>query len=105
MTRKLLMLTLLLATALVAMPADSYGGSRERTIENTYAEPGSPQKRGWDNKGRKRRRNRTRRHSYYRYKNYGQYRRTQVGNRRYRLVRRSYWRDGVRRIRLVRIYY
>ena len=40
-----------------------------------------------------------------RYRNYGQYRRTQVGNRRYRLVRRSYWRNGIRLSRYVRIYY
>jgi len=39
------------------------------------------------------------------YRNYGQYRRTQVGNRRHRLVKRSYWQDGIRRTRLVRAYY
>lgn len=39
------------------------------------------------------------------YRNYGQYRRTQVGNRRYRLVRRYYYIGGVRRYRLVRVYY
>ena len=39
------------------------------------------------------------------YRNYGQYRRTQVGNRRYRLVRRYYWRDGSRLSRMVRIFY
>lgn len=37
------------------------------------------------------------------YRNYGQYRRTQVGNRRYRYVRRYYWNDGTRLSRLVRI--
>jgi len=45
------------------------------------------------------------------YRNYGQYRRTQVGNRRtvgtrrYRMVNRSFWEDGIRRSRLVRVYY
>jgi hypothetical protein len=39
------------------------------------------------------------------YRNYGQYRRTQVGNRRYRMVRRYNVIDGVRRLRLVRMYY
>jgi hypothetical protein len=39
------------------------------------------------------------------YRNYGQYRRTQVGHRRYRLVKRYYWNDGVRLSRRVRIYY
>jgi len=42
---------------------------------------------------------------YLGYRNYGQYRRTQVGNRRYRLVRRPYWQDGERLTRLVRLYY
>ncbi len=47
---------------------------------------------------------------YMGYRNYGQYRRTQVGNRRvghrrYRLVRRPYWEDGVRLTRMVRVYY
>ena len=39
------------------------------------------------------------------YRNYGQYRRTQVGNRRSHLVRRYYMRDGVRLSRWVRINY
>jgi hypothetical protein len=41
----------------------------------------------------------------YGYKNYGQYRRTQVGNRRYRMVRRYYLDDGIRRLRWTRLYY
>ena len=55
------------------------------------------------------RRRRMRRGVYWRngryYRNYGQYRRTQVGNRRYRLVPRYYWSDGVRRVRYTRLYY
>jgi len=39
------------------------------------------------------------------YRNYGQYRRTQVGNRRYRYVNRYYWNDGVRVSRRVRVYF
>jgi hypothetical protein len=42
---------------------------------------------------------------YYGYRNYGQYRRTQVGNRRYRMVRRSSWLNGDRVTRWVRMYY
>lgn len=54
--------------------------------------------------GRRRWRKRSnRRGPYYGYKNYGQYRSAQ--NRRYRTVRRYYWRNGVRRYRYVRIYY
>lgn len=39
------------------------------------------------------------------YRNYGQYRRTQVGHRRYRMVKRYYWSDGTRLSRLTRVYY
>ncbi len=39
------------------------------------------------------------------YRNYGQYRKTQVGNRRYRTVRRSYWTNGTRIYHWVRVYY
>jgi hypothetical protein len=39
------------------------------------------------------------------YKNYGQYRRTQVGNRRFRTVNRYSWIDGIRRKRAIRVYY
>lgn len=57
----------------------------------------------WEWRGRKSHRGRNR--WTYGYKNYGQYRRTQVGNRRFRLVRRPYWRRGVRVTRWVRVYY
>ena len=39
------------------------------------------------------------------YRNYGQFRRTQVGNRRYRMTRRYYWQNGSRLSRWTRIYY
>ena len=40
------------------------------------------------------------------YRNYGQYRRTQVGNRRYRMVKRYYTNDrGVRLFRYIRMYF
>src|SRR5687768_6185059 len=58
-----------------------------------------------DDDRRGRNRGRARRTNVYRYRNYGQYRRTQVGNRRYRLVRRPYWSNGIRRVRLTRVYY
>ena len=39
------------------------------------------------------------------YRNYGQFRRTQVGNRRYRLAKRYRFIDGVRTLRWIRVYY
>lgn len=56
--------------------------------------------RNWDDRRGKRRNG-----SWYGYRNYGQYRRTQVGNRRYRTERRSVWRDGRRVSILRRIFY
>ena len=56
--------------------------------------------RNWDDRWSRRRSGR-----WYGYKNYGQYRRTQVGNRRYRTVRRYYWRDGRRVSIWRRIFY
>jgi len=50
-------------------------------------------------------RGRRRNGSWKGYRNYGQYRRTQVGNRRYRTVRRTYWRNGRRTTILRRIFY
>ena len=104
MRRKLLIFTLLFATAFLALPVDSYASSdrsNERTNVANYsgaqdwrwrrARRGRGKHKGWKNT--------------YGYRNYGQYRRTQVGNRRYRLVRRYYWDDGMRLSRWVRVYY
>ena len=55
--------------------------------------------------GRQRRYNNRRYRRTYGYRNYGQYRRTQVGNRRFRLVPRYYYWHGRRLRRMVRIYY
>lgn len=95
---------MLFATAFVILPSDSYAAtdrSKDRTAISEYTgtqvwrtdrrRRGRGKHRGWKNT--------------YGYRNYGQYRRTQVGNRRYRLVRRPYWNGGVRRVRLVRVYY
>ena len=50
-------------------------------------------------------RGRRRNGRWYGYKNYGQWRRTQVGNRRYRWVNRYYWRSGRRYTRRIRVIY
>jgi len=101
MKRTILILTMLLALTFVTLPTDSYASGEQPGKNKSYGKSGSWQK----DSRRGRRRHQGRNKTYYGYKNYGQYRRTQVGNRRYRLVRRSYWRDGVRLSRLVRLYY
>lgn len=100
MKRKLLILAMLLATAFFWMPSGTDVAAQDR--QNNARKPdkvmmntGQPGKRSgvWRKK------------NAHGYRNYGQYRRTQVGNRRSRMVNRSYWNDGVRLTRRVRVYY
>jgi len=112
MLKKFTILFLLAVTSFTYLPtkATAYSpGERTNSVaglttDNTIL----AQRRGrggrrsgyWDDQ-----RGRRRNGSYNGYRNYGQYRRTQVGNRRYRTVRRSYWRDGRRYTRMIRIFY
>lgn len=92
---------MLIATTFFALPTDAAAQRRNRSWDR-----GNESSRFWqDDNGRHRRRYKGRNRYTYGYRNYGQYRRTQVGNRRYRTVRRYYWNDGVRLSRLVRLYY
>jgi len=102
MKRKLLILTMLLAMAFVVVPTDASSFGSQPGKNKSYGRSGDWQIGGWNKKGR---RGKGRKKSHFGYKNYGQYRRTQVGNRRSRLVRRYYWRDGSRLSRLVRVFY
>jgi len=98
MKRNLLTLTLMAAFAFIVLPSFSYEVNGQRSVRgrdrvsSTYGGD-----RRWSNRGKKK--------SYWGYKNYGQYRRTQVGNRRYRMERRYYYRDGNRLSRLIRVLY
>lgn len=97
MKTKLMIFVLLLSFAFIALPTDTNVSAQRGHGKNWN--------RGyWDGNKHGRRRYQGRNRTYYGYKNYGQYRRTQVGNRRYRLVRRYYWDDGRRFTRWVRIY-
>ena len=53
----------------------------------------------------RRREMRRRQMSYYGYRNYGQYRRSEVGNRRWRWENRTYYRNGNAYTRRIRIYF
>jgi len=100
MKRKLLILTLLLTSASLGLPVEAYSSTPKERAVTEYS---GGQDWRWE---RRRRRGRSRGwKNTWGYRNYGQYRRTQVGNRRYRLVRRYYWDDGRRFTRWVRIYY
>ena len=103
MTRKILTLAMLFAITLLVLPFDSYGQRRGRDRDRSYRDYSYSQDRWDDNRRRSRRRWKNR--QYYGYRNYGQYRRTQVGNRRFRTVKRYYWNDGRRLSRWVRVYY
>ncbi len=83
------------------LPVDSTVSAQNRqTKERRNDNPGGNRQQIWQG---------DRRHNgpkwNHGYKNYGQYRRTQVGNRRYRSVRRAYWTNGQRVYRFVRVYY
>lgn len=85
-----MILALVAAFTFVALPTYSY---------ETHAQRGRGKSSSWGNRGKGK---------WYprRYKNYGQYRSAQVHRRnRYRMVRRYYWRDGIRLTRWIRIYY
>src|SRR5688500_7364585 len=106
MKRKILICAMLLAMVGFTAPADSYAAGDQQGRRSSERSRGG-QDNLWDNDDRRGRRRRSlrRNRNTYGYRNYGQYRRTQVGNRRFRTVRRSYWRDGRRLTRLVRVYY
>ena len=105
MNKKSTILAVIAMTFLFGLPLDGFGYSttnRETTFNSgsgtqVVLRVGQPRRR------------RARRGGYWRngryYRNYGQFRRTQVGNRRYRMVRRYYWDDGRRYTRWVRVYY
>ena len=110
MLKKLTILFLLATCSVIYLPtptAAASPGERPNSVaglptENTVlAQRGRGRGRGNGNWRGGRRRN----GSWYGYRNYGQYRRTQVGNRRYRTVRRSVWRDGRRVSVWQRIFY
>ena len=92
---------MLLAMTFFALPSEA---AAQPGKHKSYGKSEGSQVGQWDNK-RGRRRWQGRNRNTYGYRNYGQYRRTQVGNRRYRTVKRYYWNDGVRLSRLVRLYY
>ena len=106
MRKKLSILVVLLATAAFWIPSEGITTSaqerRNRSYDRGLRVRSQPYVIG---QPRRRRAIRYRNRTNYGYRNYGQYRRTQVGNRRYRMVNRSIWRNGTRQRRLVRFYY
>ena len=105
MNRKISIFAISIASIFIGVPVDGFAAAspaKETTVTTGSALQirvvvGQPRRR------------RARRGGYWRngryYRNYGQYRRSVVGNRRYRTVPRYYWRDGRRVIRYQRIYY
>ena len=110
MTKKLGILLLLLATVVFWIPAEGSTPAGQPGKNKSHNKSNDRGDRGriatlWQGHPRRRRVNQRRNRDTHGYRNYGQYRRTQVGNRRYRLARRTFWRDGNRLTRLVRVYY
>jgi len=109
MLKKITGLVLLAATWVIFLPSQSaaYNSDKNNNSVNGLATENLilQQRRGRGNSGLWQGNNRRRNRRSYGYKNYGQYRRTQVGNRRYRMVRRSVWRNGRRSYSWTRIFY
>jgi hypothetical protein len=100
--KKLIISMLMVASLGIFLPEMNYAAPKNKTKELTAGNKslqisimiGQPRRRRYRRSGR-----------WYGYKNYGQYRRTQVGHRRYRVYPRYYWSSGRRYVRYVRIYY
>lgn len=106
MTKKLGILVVLLATVVFWIPSEGISTAAQERRNRTYDRGERVRTQSYViGQPRRRRVNRYRNRTTYGYRNYGQYRRTQVGNRRYRMVNRSIWRNGTRQRRLVRVYY
>jgi hypothetical protein len=102
MKKRITIFAILAASVFIGLPTDGLGSTTAKTNSMTGGDPaaqirvtiGQPRRR-W-------------RRGYYRdgrsYRNYGMYRRSMVGNRRFRMVPRYYWDDGRRRVRYVRFY-
>ena len=101
MKRKLVILSMMFAVTFLVLPIDNTASAQNRYGNNgsRHYQPGR-QRQVWRVKSK--RKGPKWNHGY---KNYGQYRKTQVGNRRFRSVRRPFWVNGVRVYRWVRIYY
>ena len=105
MLKKITGLVLLAATWVIFLPSQGAAFNSDKknnsisglSTENLVLQ----QRRGRGNGGLWQGNSRRRNGRWYGYKNYGQYRRTQVGNRRYRTIRQTMWRNG-RRITVTR---
>ena len=102
--KKLMLAAMLLGATFFALPSTGFAQENGRHERRAEERQDRRQDRKWDRHSDRRRFNRRVRETYG-YRNYGQYRRTQVGNRRYRMVTKSYWNNGVRRTRTVRVNY
>ena len=101
MSRRLVIFAILFGSLLIGLPV---GTSANTLRDRSFGGGGDPQIIISSQPRR-----RYRRSGYWSgrrwYKNYGQYRRTQVGWRRYRVTPRYYWRDGRRYQTYRRVYY
>ncbi|MEO7659941.1 MAG: hypothetical protein ABIV48_10035 [Pyrinomonadaceae bacterium] len=103
MIKKIFVVGMLLAMTFFWIPSDSSAVSAQE--RRTRVRQDRNTGRQMQSLHQTRRLDRGRKKNAHGYKNYGQYRRTQVGNRRFRVVRQPYYRNGVRLTRLVRVYY
>ena len=96
MSKRITIIGLLMFVITLGIPFESFAADRKTTNK-----AGVTEEITWEQGKSRGRRGK----SYRGYKNYGQYRSSRVGNRRYRWVRRPYYRSGVRYFRTIRVYY
>ena len=102
MSRRVVIFAFLIVAMFAGLPIS---GAASATVKDTSLTPGSdPQISITVGQPRRRYRRGFWRNGRF-YRNYGQYRREQVGWRRYRIVPRYYWRDGRRYTTYRRVYY
>jgi hypothetical protein len=92
------LLTLALAVASLGFVTSAEAKTAETPSTGITANAAAPQIRVRIGQPRRNRRN------YRGYRNYGQWRSNQVRNRRARVVTQTYWRNGRRYTRTVRVY-
>ncbi len=107
MKNKIIIWALIAFSAVIIIPSQSEVSAREISNTKNSVEYNIVQRRQRRIYTQRQANRRYRRQARNRktYRNYGQYRRTQVGNRRSRIVRQTYYRNGRRYFRNVRVYY
>jgi hypothetical protein len=98
MRRKISIFAMLLALLLIEFPAEGFAGNSRSLPISVEVPEGTESASAASKPGRRRRRRRAWRNGRLVWISY-------APSRRYRMARRNYYVGGIRRVRLVRVYY